>query len=138
MKWTARSIVRVVETSPQPGQPECKWNRWFAWYPVTIATGEDFAQWVWLEFVERRWSASRYGNRNVRRYRLALKWRVKRRLRNIAELTQKLDAILARSDKPHIADLEPSERRWIVAAIIIFGIVLMGVGVCCLGMDRLG
>ena len=99
MKWTARRKVRLTEKS---AQSEGKWDRWFAWYPVAMATAEDSPKWVWLEFVERKWSTSRYGVRSKFRYRLPdnSKPNVQQRLRNLAELTRKLDAILARSDTP--------------------------------------
>lgn len=28
-----------------------EWHRWWAWHPVQLENGE----WVWLEYVERRW-----------------------------------------------------------------------------------
>ena len=29
------------------------WNRWFAWYPVTVPVGLSI-RWVWMEWVERK------------------------------------------------------------------------------------
>jgi hypothetical protein len=68
MKWHAQ---RDVVCSRSPSHSEGQWGRWFAWYPVTIATSKDSARWVWLEFVERKWTASRYGRTRRRSYRLS-------------------------------------------------------------------
>jgi hypothetical protein len=89
MKWPARKDVRLSHKSPYT---EGEWDRWFAWYPVTMATGRDSAQWVWLEFVEWKWRTSRYGHETKqRRYRLPHNSRSKlqQRLHNLAELTRK-------------------------------------------------
>ncbi len=90
---------RLVEVRRAKSPSEGEWNRWFAWYPVLIATGENLAHWVWLEFVERKWRTSRYGSKRKRRYRLPQKSKtgVPERLHNLAELTRKLDAALNRS-----------------------------------------
>ena len=67
MKWLARRDVGSARSSHSE-------DRWFAWYPVVIATSKFSAQWVWLEFVERKWSAGIYGTgRKKRRYRLPKK-----------------------------------------------------------------
>jgi len=58
MKWRARSEVG----SARPSHSEGEWDRWFAWYPVTIATSRFSAHWVWLDFVERKWSTCIYGS----------------------------------------------------------------------------
>ena len=93
MKWLARRDVGSARSSHSEGE----WDRWFAWYPVVIATSKFSAQWAWLEFVERKWSASIYGTgRKKRRYRLPKK-EVRQRLRNLSELTRKLDAAWTRS-----------------------------------------
>jgi len=63
------------------------------------ATSEVLAHWVWLEFVERKWSTGVYGSGKKRRYRLP-KPEVRQRLRNLSELTRKLDAALTRSRPP--------------------------------------
>jgi hypothetical protein len=69
--WPGR---KDVVCSRSPSYSEGAWSRWFAWYPVTIATSPYSAGWVWLEFVERKWSTSRYGSGSKRRrYRLAHK-----------------------------------------------------------------
>jgi hypothetical protein len=82
MKWLARRDVGSARSSHSEGE----WDRWFAWYPVVIATSKFSAQWVWLEFVERKWSAGIYGTgRKKRRYRLPKK-EVRQRLRNLSEL----------------------------------------------------
>jgi hypothetical protein len=57
MKWLARRDVGSARSSHAEGE----WDRWFVWYPVVIATSKISAQWVWLEFVERKWSAGIYG-----------------------------------------------------------------------------
>src|SRR5262249_34226472 len=96
MEWLAR---KDVACSRSPSHSEGEWGRWFAWYPVTVATGRHSARWVWLGFVERKWRTSRYGSgRGGRRYRLAGKKRdVQQRLHNLKHLTQKLDAALGHS-----------------------------------------
>ena len=67
MKWLAPKDVSSSESSPLS---EGEWVRWFAWYPIIMATRRDSVHWVWLEFVERKWSISRYGSgRKKRRYR---------------------------------------------------------------------
>jgi hypothetical protein len=68
MKWRARKEVRSFASAPHS---EGEWDRWFAWYPITVVTSKYSAHWVWLAFVERKWSGSRYatGTRR-RRYRL--------------------------------------------------------------------
>jgi hypothetical protein len=96
MKWLARRDV----SSPRPSHSEGEWDRWFAWYPVIMATSKFSAHWAWLEFVERKWSKSIYGSgRKKRRYRLPKK-EVHQRLRNLAELTRKLDAAWGRAKSP--------------------------------------
>jgi hypothetical protein len=93
MKWLARRDVGSARSSHSEGE----WDRWFAWYPVVIATSKFSAQWVWLEFVERKWSAGIYGTgRKKRRYRLPKK-EARQRLRNLSELTRELDAAWTRS-----------------------------------------
>jgi len=93
MKWGSRIQVG----SARPSHSEGEWDRWFAWYPVTIAKSGFSAHWVWLEFVERKWSTSIYGSgRKKRRYRLPKK-DVHQRWRNVAELTRKLDAAWGRA-----------------------------------------
>ncbi len=98
MKWPARrDVVRARRSASSPHSEE-EWDRWFAWYPVIVATGKDSAYWVWLEFVERKWRASRYGSGSKwRRYRLP-KPGVRQRLRNLAELLANLMARLAGRD----------------------------------------
>jgi hypothetical protein len=86
MKLHARKEVRSGR-SPSEGE----WDRWFAWYPVTIATSKSSAHWVWLQFVERKWTTSVYGTgRKKRRYRLPKnpKPDVRQRLQNLKDLTQ--------------------------------------------------
>jgi hypothetical protein len=77
---------------------EGEWDRWFAWYPVTVVTSKYSAHWVWLAFVERKWGASRYGGTGTRRRRYRLphtsKPDVRQRLQNLKDLTQKLDVAL--------------------------------------------
>jgi hypothetical protein len=93
MKRRTRREVGSARFSHSEGE----WDRWFAWYPVTIATSRFSAHWVWLEFVERKWSTCIYGSgRKKRRYRLPKK-EVHQRLRNLAELTRKLDAAWGRA-----------------------------------------
>jgi hypothetical protein len=58
MKLRTRRDVVISGRSPYP---EGEWDRWFAWYPVTVATSKYSAHWVWLAFVERKWSTSIYG-----------------------------------------------------------------------------
>jgi hypothetical protein len=93
MKWFAQKDV-VYSTSPSHSEGE--WGCWFAWYPVTVVTSKYSAHWVWLAFVERKWSASRYGTgTRRRRYRLphTSKPDVRQR-QNLKDLTQKLDVAL--------------------------------------------
>jgi hypothetical protein len=97
MKWRTRKEVRSSESAPHL---EGEWDRWFAWYPVTVVTSKYSAHWVWLGFVERKWSAGRYGSgRRRRRYRLPhnSKPDVRQRLHHLEHLTQKLDAALGQS-----------------------------------------
>src|SRR5437763_13606437 len=98
MKLRARKDV-VISASESSPHSDGEWGRWFAWYPVTIATSRHSARWVWLEFLERKWSTSRYGTGARRhRYRLPDKNRkVRQRLHNLKLLTQKLDAALGQS-----------------------------------------
>ena len=94
MKLTTRRTVRLVEKP----QSEGNWDRWFAWYPVKVAR-RDSVDWIWLEFVERKWSTRIYGSeRKQRRYRMPVdsKPNVQQRLHNLTELAQKLDAALSR------------------------------------------
>jgi len=85
MKWIARKVVRC--SPPSDGE----WKRWFAWYPVMMATANNSAHWVWLEFVERKWSTDAYGyGVKKRRYRLPKLPEVRQRLRNLSELARKL------------------------------------------------
>lgn len=94
MKLSARKEVRITSSQSEG------WDRWFAWYPVTIATSRFSAHWVWLDFVERKWSTCIYGSgRKKRRYRLPKK-EVHPRLRNLAKLTRKLDAAWRRDAYP--------------------------------------
>jgi hypothetical protein len=82
MKWFAQKDVTIFRSS---SHSEGEWDRWFAWYPVLMATSKFSAHWVWLQFVERKWSTSVYGTgRKKRRYRL----------QNLKDLTQKLDVAL--------------------------------------------
>jgi beta-lactamase superfamily II metal-dependent hydrolase len=65
-----------------------------------MATSKFSAHWAWLEFVERKWIKSIYGSgRKNRRYRLPKK-EVHQRLRNLSELTRKLDAAWGRAKSP--------------------------------------
>ena len=88
MKLRRRNDV-VIGSSGRSAHSDGEWGRWFAWYPVTIATSRHSARWVWLEFVERKWSTSSVRKR--RRYRLTLNSKpdVRQRLRNLKDLTQK-------------------------------------------------
>jgi predicted metal-binding membrane protein len=98
MKWPPRKNVRLSEMSPHS---EGEWHRWFAWYPVSMATARDSTHWVWLEFVERKWRTSRYGNATKQlRYRLPVNSEpdVQQRLHNLTELARKLDVALRRAD----------------------------------------
>jgi predicted metal-binding membrane protein len=98
MKWPARKNVRLSEMSPYS---EGEWHRWFAWYPVSMATARDSTHWVWLEFVERKWRTSKYGSGRKRlRYRLPVNSEpdVQQRLHNLTELARKLDVALRRAD----------------------------------------
>jgi hypothetical protein len=45
------------------------WRRWFAWRPIIVTIEGEFDQWVWLEYVERRWSRGRYGVERRWKYR---------------------------------------------------------------------
>jgi hypothetical protein len=94
MKWFAQKDVTIFRSS---SHSEGEWDRWFAWYPVLMATSKFSAHWVWLQFVERKWSTSVYGTgRKKRRYRLpkSSKPDVRQRLQNLKDLTQKLDVAL--------------------------------------------
>jgi hypothetical protein len=96
MKWLAQKDVTSFRSSPHS---EGEWDRWFAWYPVRMATSKFSAHWVWLQFVEWKWSTSVYGiGRKKRRYRLpkSSKPDVRQRLQNLNDLTQKLDVALGR------------------------------------------
>ena len=95
MRWPAEKDV-VYSRSPSHSEEE--WGRWFAWYPVTVVTSKYSAHWVWLAFVERKWSTSRYGSgRRRRRYRLNSKRDVRQRIHNLKHLTQKLDVAMGQS-----------------------------------------
>jgi hypothetical protein len=47
MRWKAEIVF-------PPGNDEATavWERWFAWHPVQV-----YGEWVWLEFVRRRFMA---------------------------------------------------------------------------------
>jgi hypothetical protein len=94
MKLHARKDV-VIRRASSP-HSDAEWDRWFAWYSVTVATSQNSAHRVWLEFVEWKWSASLYGTKR-RRYRLPhnSKLDVRRRFHNLKKLTQKLDGALS-------------------------------------------
>jgi hypothetical protein len=97
VKWLAQKDVTSFRSSPHS---EGEWDRWFAWYPVRMATSKFSAHWVWLQFVERKWSTSIYGTeRKKRRYRLpkSSKPDVRQRLHNLKKLTEKLDGALSQS-----------------------------------------
>ena len=47
-----------------------EWHRWFAWYPVSIATRDGKLHYAWLRFVERKWGTGRYSGTMKWRYRL--------------------------------------------------------------------
>ena len=104
MKWLARRDVGSSGSSSRHSRGE--WDRWFAWYPVLMATSAISVHWVWFEFVERKWSTSVYGTRTKkRRYRLPKpevrqRLRNEQRLRNLSELTRKLDAAWTRPRTP--------------------------------------
>jgi hypothetical protein len=82
MKWFAQKDVTIFRSS---SHSEGEWDRWFAWYPVLMATSKFSAHWVWLQFVERKWSTSVYGTGRKKR---------RCRLQNLKDLTQKLDVAL--------------------------------------------
>ena len=97
MKWPAQ---KDVVYSRSPFHSEGEWGCCFAWYPVTVVTSKYSSHWVWLQFVERKWSTSRYGTgMRRRRYRPPdnSKRDVRQRLHNLKHLTQKLDAALDQS-----------------------------------------
>src|SRR5262245_62392603 len=105
MKWSARKKVRLseknVRLSEMSPSSEGEWHRWFAWYPVSMATARDSVHWVWLEFVERKWRTSKHGSGRKRlRYRLPVNSEpdVQQRLHNLTELARKLDVALRRAD----------------------------------------
>src|SRR6476661_1221731 len=52
---------------------ELEWHRWFAWYPVVVATDNERAYWAWLQFVERKTHCSRSTGEWILRYRSALR-----------------------------------------------------------------
>lgn len=98
MKWLARSDVGSIRSSSHFSGGE--WERWFAWYPVRMATSKFSIHWVALQFVERKWSTGIYGTgRKQRRYRLPKK-EVNQRLRHLAELSRKLDGAWSRARSP--------------------------------------
>jgi hypothetical protein len=93
MKLRSRKEIRRSASHHSEGE----WDRWFAWYPISVVTSKYSAHWVWLQFVERKWSTSVYGTgRKKRRYRLpkSSKPDVRQRLQNLKDLTQKLDVAL--------------------------------------------
>jgi hypothetical protein len=104
MKWPARKNVRVSEKNvrlSEMSHSEGEGHRWFAWYPVSMATARDLAHGVWLEFVERKWRTSKHGSGRKRlRYRLPVNSEpdVQQRLHNLTELARKLDVALRRAD----------------------------------------
>jgi hypothetical protein len=58
MRWPTREYVLTSRAKPRSS-----WHRWFAWHPVLVGVGEEFACWVWLETLERKWSIGRYGDK---------------------------------------------------------------------------
>src|SRR5207248_6884870 len=72
MKLRARK--GVISSRSSSAHSDGEWGRWFAWYPVVMATRSNSTHWVWLELVERKWSTSVYGTGTKRRrYRLPRK-----------------------------------------------------------------
>src|SRR6476659_4753550 len=81
MKWSLRNHSRLsramarlrgsIET--RRVLDELEWHRWFAWYPVVVATDNERAYWAWLQFVERKTHWSRSTGEWILRYRSALR-----------------------------------------------------------------
>src|SRR5262245_64160388 len=101
MKWPSRKKVRIRLSAERSPYSEGEWHRWFAWYPVSMATARDSTHWVWLEFVERKWRTSTSGSGRKRlHYRVPANSEpdVQQRLHNLTELARKLDVALRRAD----------------------------------------
>ncbi len=64
-----------------------QWVRWFAWRLVAVATAEDSARWIWLEFVERK-----VDSKQIRERKKKWRYRLPQRLHNLAQLAHKLDS----------------------------------------------
>jgi hypothetical protein len=64
MRRVTREYVRTEQA-----RRRSLWHPWFAWHPVLVSVDEEFACWVWLEHLERKWSLGRYGNHGHWRYR---------------------------------------------------------------------
>jgi hypothetical protein len=45
------------------------WHRWFAWRPIVMKIEGELDHWVWFEYVQRKWSHSRYGDKSYWKYR---------------------------------------------------------------------
>jgi hypothetical protein len=61
---------RVTRVRTEQARRRSLWHPWFAWHPVLVSVDEEFACWVWLEHLERKWSLGRYRNQKGRwRYR---------------------------------------------------------------------
>jgi hypothetical protein len=68
-----------------------------------MATSKFSAHWVWLQFVERKWSTSVYGTATKnRRYRLPKNSKpdVRQRLQNLKDLTQNFEFALGQPRSP--------------------------------------
>jgi hypothetical protein len=76
LRRAVSQLKRSIDRTRTPDlMSQSEWHRWFAWYPVNIATDESLAYWAWLEFVERKWGFNTYTGKWILRYRLT--WRTR-------------------------------------------------------------
>jgi hypothetical protein len=55
MKWLGSlTVIEKVSRWYQKNKPKEDWDKWFAWYPVTVGSQSGHYIKVWFGYVERR------------------------------------------------------------------------------------
>lgn len=70
MRW---KLLTKNQKILELAEKQCRWHRWFAWYPVKISQNDEKAEWCWFEMVGRRKTLGwKYIGRGLRTNQVAL------------------------------------------------------------------
>jgi len=57
MKWNHKTTAEKWDAKVEK---QCKWHKWFAWYPVKVLMSDGSTKRVWLETIGRKKEISSY------------------------------------------------------------------------------